>query len=150
MCFAITVFGCEDVVDVDVLKGETRLIIDAIVRVDTTEAFTEVRVIVKETNSFFESLPPAELEQITLLNIDNPGGGGPGETGVLDFIEPGVYSRFVSTEELINDRFLLQIRYEGKLFLAETRYKPAVPIDEIVELLHAVLLPREISALEAP
>ena len=51
-------FSCEDVVDIDVPEGEPRLIIDAIVRVDTTEAFTEVRVIVKETNSFFESLPP--------------------------------------------------------------------------------------------
>jgi len=133
MILATLFFSCEDVVDIDVPEGEPRLIIDAIVRVDTTEAFTEVRVIVKETNSFFESLPPAVLDQITLLNVDNPGGGGAGETGVLDLIEPGVYSRFVSTDELVNDRFLLQIRYQGKLFLAETKYKPAVPIDGIVQ-----------------
>ncbi|MEL6811000.1 MAG: DUF4249 family protein [Bacteroidota bacterium] len=125
--------SCEDVIEIDVPDSRPRLIIDAIVRVDEEEAFTEVKVIVKETNSFFEELPPATLEQITLLNVDNPSTGGGGETPVLDEIGPGVYSKFFSTQELMEDTHLLQIRYQGELFLAQTKFVPAVPIDNVTQ-----------------
>ncbi|MEM7187817.1 MAG: hypothetical protein AAF466_14300, partial [Bacteroidota bacterium] len=57
--------SCEDVIEVDLPTEDPRLIIDALIRVDTLQANTLVTVKVSQTNSFFESLPPANLEQIT-------------------------------------------------------------------------------------
>ncbi|MBX2827605.1 MAG: DUF4249 domain-containing protein [Flavobacteriaceae bacterium] len=131
LCLAFVFTACEDVVEIDVPEEEPRLVIDALVRVDRSQPLTEVRVVVSETSSFFDAIPPATLQQITLSNLDNPP-TGPG-TGVLDPIEPGVYSKFFSTEEIVRDRWLLQIDYEDKIFIANAQFNPAVPIDNVVQ-----------------
>ncbi|WP_461305195.1 DUF4249 family protein [Aureisphaera sp.] len=129
ICIAITLSSCEDVIEVELPQEDPRLVIDALVRVDRTQPLTEVRVVVSQTSSFFDPIPPAELQQITLSNLDNPG-TGPG-TGVLDLIEPGVYSKFFNTAEIMSDRFLLQIDYEDQLYIAEAQFVPTVPIDSV-------------------
>ncbi|MEL6810999.1 MAG: DUF4249 family protein [Bacteroidota bacterium] len=125
-CLAL--MSCQDVIDVAVPENNPRLVLDAIIRVDTTLASTEIRVIAKETRGFFEELVPASLENITFLNVDSPGG-----TGLLGEIEAGsgIYVTSVSTEELIRDEFLLQVRFEGELYLAQTKFVPTVPIDSL-------------------
>jgi hypothetical protein len=61
--------SCQDVVDVDLPTEDPRLVIDALIRIDTTQTFTEVVVRASESSSFFESLSPAQLDEITLLNL---------------------------------------------------------------------------------
>jgi len=129
VCFILVASSCEDVIEIDVPEEEPRLVIDALVRVDSTEPLTEVRVVVSETSSFFDPIPPATLQQITMSNLDNPP-TGPG-TGVLDLVAPGVYSKFFSTEEIMRDRWLLQIDYEDKLFIAQAQFNPTVPIESV-------------------
>lgn len=126
------VMSCEDVVEVDVPTEEPRLIIDAVVRVDTSLDFNPVRVKVSLTNSFFGSVPPASLQQITMNNLDNPSSGGL-ETPVLLETEPGsgIYEKFISTEELVRDRWFLAIRYEDTFYVAFAEFTPSVPFDNL-------------------
>lgn len=124
-------FSCEDVIEVDTPSEAPRLIVDALIRVDTTQDFTNVVVKVSETNSFFEALPPANLNQITFINIDNPPSG---DEPILIEQEPGIYSKMFPTEELMNDEFLLQINFEdNEIFVAFAEFVPAADINSITQ-----------------
>ena len=126
---AIVTFGCEDVVEVDVPSEEPRLIVDALIRVDTTQQFTDFIIKVSETNSFFGIIPPAELQQITITNLDN------GEGAILIEQEPGIYRNndpFL-TEDLLEGELLLQVDYKDEFYVARTRFRPSVPIDNLVQ-----------------
>lgn len=126
-------FSCQDVIEVDLPTEEPRLIVDALVRVDTTQAFTEVIVKVSETSSFFESIPPANLRQITLSNLDLPGGGI--DPPVLEEEIPGsgIYSKVFDTNYLTEGRLFLQIDFEDKFFVASAEFVPTVPFDSLVQ-----------------
>jgi hypothetical protein len=132
LCIAIAFVSCQDVVEVDVPSEPPRLIIDALIRIDTTQTFTLVTVKVSETNSFFASLPPANLQQITLTNLDFPNTGG---SPVLIEEEPGsgVYVKEIPNSYLMNGRLFLQIDFEDKFFVAYAEFVPTVPIDSIVQ-----------------
>ena len=124
--------SCEDVIEVDVPSEEPRLIIDALIRVDTTELFTNVVVKVSQTNSFFESIPAAELQQITLTNLDFGGGPVP---PVLIEEEPGsgIYSKIFPNSFLTKGRILIQIDFEDRYYVAYAEFAPSVPIDNLVQ-----------------
>lgn len=128
---SVTYLGCQDVVDVEVPTEEPRLIIDALVRVDTSKATTLVSVKVSETSSFFGSIPPANLQQITLTNLDLPGGGI--DPPVLSEEVPGsgIYSKEFATDYLTQGRLFLQVDFDDKFFVAETVFVPSVPIDSL-------------------
>jgi len=65
----LTLFSaCEDVIEVDVPENEPRLIIDALIRVDTSQAFTPLRIRALRTASFFDTVVPAQVEQISIFN----------------------------------------------------------------------------------
>ncbi|KAA3620544.1 MAG: DUF4249 family protein [Flavobacterium sp.] len=132
---ALLVFmaSCQEVIEVDVPTEEPRLIIDALVRVDTNEAFTKVTVKVSETSSFFESIPAANLQQISLTNLDLPGGGI--DPPVLNEEIPGsgIYSRVFDTDFLTQGSLFMQIDFEDKYYVATARFVPTVPIDNLVQ-----------------
>lgn len=113
--------ACEDVIDVEVPSEEPRLIIDALVRVDTTQSITNVKVRVSETASFFDEPMPVSLEQITLAGAilleETPGSG--------------IYSRDVSTQALMGEDLFLAIDYNDEIYAAFTDFAVAVPIDEL-------------------
>ncbi|MGV6830956.1 MAG: DUF4249 family protein [bacterium] len=124
------VYSCEDVIEVDIPSEPPRLVIDALVRVNVNENFTNVVVKVSETSSFFESIPIATLDQITLTNIDNPPSGN---EAILFEDSPGVYSRSFPTEELMTDNYVLQINYNGEIFLAFSQFEAAPEINSIIQ-----------------
>ena len=103
----ICLVSCQDVVEVEVPTEEPRLIIDALIRVDTTQPITVARVKVSETRSFFESVPPADLQQITLTGLEG------GLSAILLEEEPGsgIYSKEVPTAALIGEEIFLQIDF---------------------------------------
>ncbi|WP_420379729.1 DUF4249 family protein [Gilvibacter sp.] len=119
--------SCEDVIEVDTPTGDRRLIIDALIRIDTASAITEMRVVVGETNGFFETIPPANLQQITISNLDNP----LPDAVVFNETEPGVYVKSLQTELLMQDRWLLQIDFEDQFYLAEASFVAAPQIDQL-------------------
>ena len=129
LCFVIT-SSCEDVIDVDTPSEAPRLIVDALIRVDTDQQFTNVRVKVSQTNSFFEDITVANLNQITLINTINP---PMGNEAILFEEEPGVYSRMFPTEELMNDSYILQIDWQDELFISFAEFQPAPEINSLTQ-----------------
>lgn len=117
----ITFSSCEDVIEVDVPSEEPRLIIDAVIRVDTSLPVTTVKVKVTETASFFESPRPVTLEQITLAGAilleESPGSG--------------IYRGEVPTQSLMVEDLFLAIDYNDQIFAAFTDFAAGVPIDTL-------------------
>jgi len=123
--------SCEDVIDVDLPSEDPRLIIDALVRLDTLQTTTLVTVKVSETNSFFESLPPVNLQQITLTNLDFPLGGTDPPVLIEEDEGTGIYTRLFPTTYLTEGRLFLQVDFEDEFYVAEAQFVPTVPIDNI-------------------
>lgn len=126
-----TITSCEDVIEVDLPTEAPRLIIDALIRVDTLQTTTLVTIKVSETNSFFESLPPANLQQITLVNLDFPLGGTDPPVLNEETSGTGIYTRLFPTEYLTRGRLFLQVDFEDKFFVANAQFVPVVPIDSL-------------------
>lgn len=124
--------GCEDVVQIDTPSEEPRLIVDAILRVDTSQPTINVRVKVSLTSSFFGTIPLTDLQQITLTNLDMPTNMG---ENILILKEKnqdsGVYEELTSTEFVTNGRLVLQVGHNDRLYYAETQFVPTVPINSI-------------------
>ncbi|PQB03998.1 DUF4249 family protein [Aureitalea marina] len=125
----VGLISCQDVIEVDTPTEDPRLIVDALIRVDTTEAFTFVEVKVSETRSFFETVPPAGLQQITLTGLD----GGFGEILIEEVPGSGIYSKLVSTQGLIGEEIFLQIDFEDEFYVAYAEFQPTAPFDSVVQ-----------------
>ena len=123
--------SCQDVVEIDTPSEDSRLIIDALFRIDVDQPSTKLVVKVSETNGFFETIPPANLMQITISNLDNP---LPDATVFLEE-EPGsgIYVKTLETSILLQDRWFLQIDFGNEYYVAEASFVPAVPIESLVQ-----------------
>lgn len=122
--------SCQEVITVELPDQEPKLIVDALIRIDTTQNTTVVSVQARQTSDFFGSITPATLDQITMSNLDNPGNNA---NQVLLETEPGsgIYQQIFSTQQLAEDRWFLQIDYRGELYVAESRMQYSVPIDQL-------------------
>lgn len=123
--------SCEDVIQVDLPSESPRLIIDALIRIDTLQSTTLATVKVSETNSFFESIPPANLQQITLVNLDFPLGGTDPPVLIEEEEGTGIYTRLFPTGYLTEGRLFLQIDFEDQFFVANAQFVTTVPIDSV-------------------
>lgn len=131
---AICLFSCEEVIEIDVPTEEPRLVIDAVIRIDTTvsQFFPEIKVGL--TSGFFDTNPVTGLTDVTIINLSLPTTGG--ENGiVLEETEPnsGIYREVepVATEFFTSGDLILQLTHEGKSYFARTSYVPTVQIDNI-------------------
>lgn len=122
--------SCQEVITVDLPDVTPKLIVDALIRVDTTQSFTVAEVRLSETSDYFGTIRPVSVDQITMSNLDNPGNN---TDQVLDETSPGsgIYQQAFSTDQLVNDRWFLQIDYRGELFVAEAQLNFGVPIDSL-------------------
>jgi hypothetical protein len=122
--------SCQEVITVELPNQEPKLIVDALIRLDTTQNTTLVTIEIRQTSDFFGEITPVSVDQITMSNLDNPGNN---TDQVLDETEPGsgIYQQAFSTQELARDRWFLQIDYRGELYVAESRMQYAVPIDQL-------------------
>lgn len=123
--------ACEDPIEVDVPQEPPRLIVDALIPLDLSQSFQVARVRVGLTDSFFGQIPPAELRQISITNIDMPSTFENPNYIVLLEASPGVYERSKATEFFTSGRLVLQIDYEDQRYLAQTQFVPTVPLDNI-------------------
>ena len=132
MLFVVSLLwsSCQEVITVELPNQEPKLIVDALIRIDTTELTTIVSVQARKTSDFFGVITPAALDQITMSNLDSPGNN---TNQVLLETEPGsgIYQQVFSTEQLARDRWFLQIDYRGELYVAESRMQYSVPIDQL-------------------
>ena len=137
--------ACEDVIDVDLPDQETRLIVDALIRVDVTQAFLPVEVKLSLTSNFFEENVPTSAENVVIIyeeTVDNlvvetrssslaetsPGSG-------IYVPNPNFTSdQRIPTTVLSRDFvYTLYVRHEGRLYIAATKYVPTTPINSIYQ-----------------
>ena len=147
--FILTVvfLSCEDVIDVEVPTDNPRLNVNALIRVDISQAYIPLEVKVSLTNNFFEEIPITTVESILILaeEIDEDGVVINSFSSSLAEIEPntGIYRpdpNFSSDQRMPtiilqnkNVLFSLIIRHEGRAYLAQTKYVPTVPIDTVLQ-----------------
>lgn len=129
-CFFM-IIGCQDVITIDPPTEEPRLTVDALVRIDESEPTTTVRVRVGLTSSFFGTIEPTDLNQITIINIDYPSQDLDQNVIVLFKTGPGEYTGSKKTSFFTSGRLFLNIEHEGQRYIAETTYAPSVPIDTL-------------------
>lgn len=141
------ILSCEDVIDVELPPTESKLVVNAVFRVDVTQQFIPVSLKVTETNGFFEENTITQLDDNATIvyGIPNPDapeileGGG---TSSLAETEPGsgVYEPDPTFDE--DQRigiqfarpdmvFILFIQHKGSRYAARTPYSPVVPIDNL-------------------
>lgn len=136
--------SCEDVIDVDIPTGQSRLIVDALTRVGVNDELIPFEIKVTTTNNFFEETPVTALESIVILVYTYDEEDVFVAVGSITLIEfeagSGIYypdpccdgKNLTPTSILeFNVVFRLFIEHQGKKYYAETRYVPTVPIENI-------------------
>lgn len=125
--------SCEDVIDVETPTDTPRLVVDAFIRVDTSQSLTNAKVNVGISSSFFDEIPPAKLDRIIITNIDAPNTAtNPNQLQLFE-TSPGQYERLVDTSFFTEGRLVLYIEFEGKIFAANTSYVPSAPITNLTQ-----------------
>ena len=135
--------GCEDVIEVELPAPEPRLIVEALMRVDITEEFIPVEVKVTETDNFFGEVPVTSLERI-LIVITLTDSLGIESSGISSLAESepgtGVYipdpnfssdQRIPTSAVAFDLRYDLIIEHKGRKYIAQTKYVPSTPINNL-------------------
>lgn len=143
MYMAFMTMSCEDVVDVDLPPEEPKLVVDALIRLNLEENASPVRFKVSTTGAFFDEITPTPLTGMQLVNEDittiagvvfltqdpeHPNEYVPGS----DEAGPDP-SGLVSNNFFLDGRLILTFTFEEELYLSETRFAPAPPIDTVVQ-----------------
>jgi len=123
--------SCEDVIDVEVPKDASRLVVDGIIRINESEPMTNVRISISLTSSFFEEPQTAVVDELKITNTDLEDSFENPNFVVLVSTEPGVYEAQISTDFLSDGNLQLSVMHKGQNYLAETNYVPGVPIDTV-------------------
>jgi len=145
VCLICLNISCEDVIEVDLPSEQPRLIVEALLRVDINEDFIPVEVKVSSTNNFYEEIPVTSLESIIIIyeeyednSIISTGFSSltekePG-TGIY-FPNPNFSTDQRISTSVIERNFLynLIIEHEGRKYIAQTKYVPAVPIIKLTQ-----------------
>lgn len=132
LLLAGVITACEDVIEVEVPSEAPRLVIDAIIRVDTSQAFIQPEIRVTQTASFFDAVQPvSNITQMTLAALNENGTGQ--EFMVLEETEPGsgIYRdpEPFPVDTLLSGPLILQIEHEDRLYFARTEFVPSVEIN---------------------
>jgi len=138
----ISIISCEDVIEVNLDSEEPRLIVDALIRVDTSKQLTDANIRVSLSSSFFDEIQPAIIDEMSIQN------GASGAFIPYEPVpgEPGLYRPFPTTISPVADNKILTsalldtadvyrlfVRYEDELFFARTRFVPTSNIDSVVQ-----------------
>lgn len=141
-----SIISCEDVVEIDLPPTKSRLVVNALFRVDIADEFVPVEVKVTETTSFFEQSEPTQLSSAIIFY------GIPLENDPNLFEEvfssslaestpgSGIYIPDPTFDEDQRIRtsslnpgmvFQLLITHKERRYASITTYSPVVPIDNI-------------------
>ncbi|WGK64926.1 DUF4249 family protein [Croceiramulus getboli] len=142
LLLSLLLYSCEDVIEVDVPTESPRLVVDALIRIDTSMTTMPVIIKVSETSSFFEEPQPASVNDMVITKQTQI--GEEPDDLFIQFIElePGIYQP--SDNEIDPDEiatallsapgtYLLTISYQDEIYIARTQYAPAVQIDSLAQ-----------------
>lgn len=149
LTFILTIIlfaSCEDVIDVELPDDVSRLIVNGVIRVDETEEFLPIEIVVSESSSFFEENTVATIES-AIIYYGTPREDAPeilegGGVSNLAELEPGsgiwVPDPSFDSDQRIRveninegDVFQLIITTDNEQYLATTTYVKSVPIDSL-------------------
>ena len=139
--------ACEDVIEVETPSEPPRLVVEGLIRVDTTQEFMPVVIRLTETSNFFgDPQPVSDVESILIIaqRLEN---GLPIETGSSYLSEQppgsGIYKpdpTFDTDQRIPVSAVQYDILYtlviqrsDGRRYAAQTKYVPAVPIDNLAQ-----------------
>ena len=128
VCFLT--FGCQDVIEVDLPTEDPRLVIDALIKLDDMDnPSVLVQIKASLTSSFFVDVQPTQLQEITLRNTESEA-----ELTLTESIRgTGVYENEWDLDELTQGNLELHIKHDDQIYLAKTKFVPAVPLDSLVQ-----------------
>jgi len=137
--------ACEEVIEVETPSEPARLVVDGIISVDTTADFLPIAIKVTETTNFFEEVQPvSNIENmVIILQVLENGNPTTSFSRALAELEvgSGIYEpdpTFDSDQRIpvrtvldYDILFTLVITHEGRRYAAQTKYVPAVAIENI-------------------
>lgn len=141
---AFLLYSCEDVVEVDLDDDEPRLIVDALIRIDTSQELTNANIEISLSSSFFGDIESVStIDNMQMQKADTPDGFVPYEAVPG---EPGMYRPFAAFGSPVSNNQILTswltdttqninlfITFNDKTYLASTSFAPSVPIDELMQ-----------------
>tara|TARA_R110002050_G_scaffold16019_1_gene48877 strand:- start:1528 stop:2382 length:855 start_codon:yes stop_codon:yes gene_type:complete len=127
--FSLVTISCEDVISVDVPSESPRLVVDALIRINSNSPLVDVRIKASLSSSFFGTIEPAKLSQIGIQNRDK-------ETNnaillIESSIEPGIYEAKVNRDFFTNGRLVLGLIHNEETYISMTEFVPSPPIDSL-------------------
>jgi len=138
--------ACEDVIEVEVPVEPPRLVVEGLLRVDTTQVFVPVEVKLSQTAGFFDEIQPVtDADQVIIILQTLDEDGLPTDTGTKSLTQleegSGVYvpdpsfdadQRLRVSTVVENDiLYTLVVSWRGRRYAAQTKYVTAVPIAEL-------------------
>lgn len=146
LVLTILLLSCEDVIEVNLPDTETRLVVNGIVRVDTTKEFLPIEIKVTESSGFLDENTITELESAVILaglrdSLDATqfqlgrsqlreyvSGTGIYEPDTIgNDVDDRIRTASISSETI----FFLIIEHKGRRYAGQTMYSPTVPIDNL-------------------
>lgn len=138
--------ACEDVIEVETPSEDPRLVVEGLLRVDTTQTYIPVEIRLTQTANFFEEIQPVtDVDEIVIIYQELINGIPSGETfrSSLTQLDPGsgIYvpdpsfdsDQRIPTSILEDDyQFTLVIRWRGRRYAGQTQYVTSVPIDQLL------------------
>lgn len=139
--------SCEDVIEVETPSEEPRLVVEGVIRVDTSQQFMPVVIRLTETSNFFgDPAPVSDVESIVII-MQFLEDGLPTATGSKYLSEQppgsGVYKpdpTFDTDQRIAVSAVEYDILYtlviqrtDGRRYAAQTKYVPAVRIDNLTQ-----------------
>lgn len=137
--------SCEDVIEVETPTEPPRLVVEGLLRVDTTQTYIPVEIQLTRTAGFFDVIEPVtDVDEIVIFYQKLENGIPSGDTfrSSLTQVNPGsgIYvpdPSFDSDQRIptsiLEDPYLftLVINWRGRRYAAQTEYVTSVPIDEL-------------------
>lgn len=122
-------FSCVDVIDVEVPTESPRLVIDALIRIDSSLEVIDVKIKATESASFFDEIQPAILTELTIQNIDLSSNNTFSLTASAN--DPSLYEASIPRNFFTTGRLVLNTLYNNERYISVTSYVPAPEIDAI-------------------
>ncbi|MGB0479645.1 MAG: DUF4249 family protein [Flavobacteriaceae bacterium] len=137
-----TLFGCEEVVQLDLDTAPARLVIDAQIKISENEESIQ-RIVLSLTNGFYEQTPiMVDDALVEIKEVDND----VVYTFSHDANEVGNYTSDFTPDP--NTNYKLVINYDGEVYESSTeQLVPAVPIDNLTQGTETLFTGDEIEVL---
>ncbi|TLF44028.1 DUF4249 domain-containing protein [Maribacter aurantiacus] len=126
--------SCEDVIEVDLPTETSRLSVDAVLRMDTSEPITTAQIKLNLTSSFFEENNPLSNAEVRIRNLDFVSDNSLESNEInLAEVSPGTYEATRNTTFFTSGQLALFINFNNEQYYATTSFVPTSPIESVVQ-----------------